>query len=124
MASRQASFFTELCFISQMFINIATQQCETGGDLYSIYQMMPKGHTYQTFEFTPGTLECKEACLSDDRCQSYNVVTFIAIFELNNQTKEARPEDFVVDKDRYFMAKRPQQGNRTWKDKLVWEQMS
>ncbi|XP_022804944.1 protein kinase C-binding protein NELL2-like isoform X1 [Stylophora pistillata] len=69
--------------------------------------MMLKGHTYRSFKFTPGTLECREACLADDRCQSYNVVMFIAICELNNRTKEVRPEDFVKDEDRYYMAKGP-----------------
>lgn len=66
--------------------------------------MMLKGHTFKTFKTQPGTLECREACLADIRCQSYNVVMFIAICELNNRTKEARPEDFVKDKDRYYMA--------------------
>ena len=119
MAGRQASFFTELFFISQMFLNIASQQCGTGGDLYSIYQMMLKGHTYKTFKFTPGTLECREACLADDRCQSYNVVMFTAMCELNNRTKEARPEDFVKDENRYYMAKDSNRGNSTCKYKTV-----
>ena len=119
MASRQASFFTELFFISQMLLNITTQQCGTGGDLYWIYQMMLKGHTYKTFKFTPGTLECREACFADDRRHSYNVVMFIAMCELNNRTKEARPEDFVGNEDRYYMAKGLQRGNRTCKYRIV-----
>ena len=41
---------------------------------------------------------------------------FIAICELNNRTKEARPEDFVKNKDRYYMAKGPKRGDRTCKD--------
>lgn len=86
-----------------MFRDIVGQQCGAGGDLHSIYQMMLKDHTYKTFKFPPGTLECREACLADDRCQSYNVVMFIAICELNNLTKEARPEDFVKDEERYYM---------------------
>ena len=102
-----------------MFLNIATQQCGTGGDLYSIYQMMLKGHTYKTFKTTPGTLECREACLADNRCQSFNFVIFIAICELNNQTKEARPEDFVKDENRYYMAKGLKRGNRTCKYRIV-----
>ena len=110
MVGRQASFFTALFLISQMFCDIASQQCGVSGDLYSIYQMMLQGHTYETFKFTPGTLECREACLADDRCQSYNVVMFIAICELNNRTKEDKPEDFVKDKDRYYMAIDPKRG--------------
>ena len=107
MAGRHASFFIVLFFISQ-----TSQQCGTGGDLYSIYKMMLKGHTYKTFKTAPGTLECRDACLADVRCKSYNVVMFIAICELNNQTKEARPEDFVKNKDRYYMAKGPNRGDR------------
>nr|XP_058953160.1 lactadherin-like [Pocillopora verrucosa] len=101
MAGRQASFFTALFFISLVFRDIASQQCH---GIYSIYQMMLRGHTYKTFKTTPGTLECIEACLADDRCQSFNFM-FLAICELNNRTKEARPEDFVKDENRYYMAK-------------------
>ena len=110
VAGRQASFFIVLFFISQLFRDNASQQCGAGGDLYSIYQMMLKGHTYKSFKTAPGTLECREACLADVKCQSYNVVMFIAICELNNRTKEARLEDFVKNKDRYYMAKGPKRG--------------
>ncbi|CAH3141332.1 unnamed protein product, partial [Pocillopora meandrina] len=96
-----------LFFISQLFRDNFSQRCGAGGDLYSIYQMMLKGHTYKTFKTALGTPECREACLADVRCQSYNAVMFIAICELNNRTKEARPKDFVKNKDRYYMAKGP-----------------
>ncbi|CAH3135337.1 unnamed protein product [Pocillopora meandrina] len=104
MAGRQASFSTALFFISLVFRDIASQQCH---GIYSIYQMMLKGHTYKTFKTTPGTPECRDICLADDKCQSFNFVMFIAICELNNRTKEARPEDFVKDEYRYYMAKGP-----------------
>ena len=116
MAGRQASFFIVLFFISQLFRDNASQQCGTSGDLYSIYQMMLKGHTYKSFKTAPSTPGCREACLADVRCQSYNVVMFIAICDLNNRTKEARPEDFVKNKDRYYMAKGPKRGDRKCKD--------
>ena len=115
MAGRQASFFTALFFISLVFRDIASQQCH---GIYSIYQMMLKGHTYKTFKTTPGTLECIEACLADDRCQSFNFM-FLAICELNNRTKEARPEDFVKDENRYYMAKGLKRGDRTCKYRIV-----
>ena len=115
MSGRQASFFTVLFFISQLSIGNGSQQCGAGGDLYSIYQMMLQGHTYKSFKTATGTLECREACLADVKCQSYNVVMFIAICELNNRTKEARPEDFVKNKDRYYMAKGPKRGDRKCK---------
>lgn len=112
MAGRQALFCTSLFLISQMFLDTASQQC----GLYLTKKMRLTDRTYKTFKFTPGTLECREACLADDRCQSYNVVMFIAICELNNRTKEVRPEDFVKDKDRYYMAKDPKRGDGTCND--------
>ena len=115
MSGRQASFFTALFFISQLSSSNGSQQCGAGGDLYSIYQMMLQGHTYKSFKTAPGTPECREACLADVKCQSYNVVMFIAICELNNRTKEARPEDFVKNKDRYYMAKGTKRGDRKYK---------
>ena len=116
MAGRQALFFTTLFFISFVIREIASQQCH---GIYSIHQMMLKGHTYKTFKTTPGTPECRDICLADERCQSFNVVMFIAICELNNRTKEARPEDFVNDEYRYYMMKGPKRGNRTCKNKIV-----
>ena len=40
----------------------------------------------------------------------------IAICELNNRTKEARPEDFVKNKDRYYVVEGPKRGDRKCKD--------
>ena len=90
--------------------NIATQEC--GINSYSIYQMMLKGHTFQAFNARPGSLDCRQACNSDVRCQSYNYVIFKDMCELNNRTKEARPQDFVRDKDRYYMTKAPKRGSQ------------
>ena len=91
-----------------MIQKIATDKC--GIASYSIYQMMLKGHTFNTFNAHQGLLDCRQACKSDVRCQSYNYVIFKDICELNNRTKEARPEDFVRDKDRYYMMKAPKRG--------------
>ncbi|XP_020613998.1 uncharacterized protein LOC110052229 [Orbicella faveolata] len=94
-----------LFMASLMIRNFAAQEC--GIDSYSIYQMMLKGHTFKTFSARPGSLDCRQSCNSDVRCQSYNYVIFKDICELNNRTKEARPEDFIKDKDRYYMMKAP-----------------
>ena len=101
---------TALFIVSLTIRNIATQEC--GINSYSIYQMMLKGHTFQTFNARPGSLDCRQACNSDVRCQSYNYVIFKDICELNNRTKEARPQDFVRDKDRYYMTKAPKRGSQ------------
>ena len=102
-----------LLLVSLMFRNIFSQQC--GIDTYSIYQMMLKGHTFKTFQARPLSADCREACNSDVRCQSYNYVFFKDICELNNRTKEARPEYFVKDRDRYYMTKALNRGNTTCK---------
>ena len=101
-----------LLVVSLMFRNISSQQCEI--DTYSIYQMMLKGHTFKTFKARPLSMDCREACNSDNRCQSYNYVMFKYICELNNRTKEARPEDFIKDRDRYYMENTPNRGNKTY----------
>ncbi|KAL9963777.1 hypothetical protein ACROYT_G027317 [Oculina patagonica] len=94
-----------MLLVSLMFRNISSQQC--GIDTYSIYQMMLKGHTFKTFKARRLSMDCREACNSEIKCQSYNYVFFQDICELNNRTKEARPGHFVKDKDRYYMRKAP-----------------
>ena len=105
---QQMLVITVLLMVILMLRNIVTQKC--GFDSYSIYQKMLQGHTFKTFKVRPNSFDCRHACNSDIRCQSYNYVIFKDICELNNRTKEARPEDFVKDKDRYYMAKAPKRG--------------
>lgn len=106
---QEISLIAYLFMASLMFRKIATNEC--GIDSYSIYQMMLKGHTFETFNAHRGSLDCSQACNSDVRCQSYNYNIFKHICELNNRTKEASPEHFVRDKDRYYMMKAPKRGN-------------
>ena len=104
----QMTFVITLLLMASALYNISSQQC--GIDTYSIYQMMLRGHTFKTLKARPLSLDCREACLSDVRCQSYNYVMFKDICELNNRTKEARPEDFVKDSDRYYITRSPKRG--------------
>ena len=105
---QEMPLITYLFMACLMIPKIATHKCEI--DSYSIYQMMLKGHTFETFNAPRGSLDCSQACNSDVRCQSYNYVMFKDICELNNRTKEAKPEYFVRDKDRYYMMKAPKRG--------------
>ena len=105
------SVITLLLTVSLIFRNIFCQQC--GIDTYSIYQMMLKGHTFKTFKARPFSVDCREACNSDVRCQSYNYDFNKDICELNNRTKEAMPNDFIKDLDRYYITKSPKRGNTT-----------
>ncbi|XP_020628450.1 ryncolin-2-like [Orbicella faveolata] len=87
--------------MSQMFYKLDAQQCIIRGE-YSIRGMMLKGYTYIE-EKTGIWLNCLDKCDDDIRCQSFNYVISQSICELNNRTKEARPEDFVPDSDRFYI---------------------
>ena len=80
----------------------AASQCS--GEL-STYGMFLKGHTFRTVQFE-SPLRCIQICKQEDRCQSYNFVVTNKVCELNKRTKEARPEDFLPDVNRFYM-KRP-----------------
>ncbi|XP_078382673.1 uncharacterized protein LOC144665316 [Oculina patagonica] len=101
MATTQLFCITLVLQLCQMFCEMASQQCE-GED--SIYGMMLRGHTFKRMK-TSISLECLQACYDDVRCQSFNYVISQDLCELNDRTKEARPEDFVPDSDRYYYRK-------------------
>ena len=107
VAGRQASFFFLSCCYS--FLN-----CSVTMPVSIVSRQRSVLHLPNDAQGPH--LECRDACLADVRCRSYNVAMFTAICELNNQTKEARPEDFVKNKDRYYMAKGPKRGDRKCKD--------
>ena len=79
-------------------LGASSQQC---GNEYSIYGKMLQRHIFKKMKASLGT-ECVLACNHDDRCQSFNYVISQEVCELSNRTKEARPEDFVHDSDRYY----------------------
>ena len=102
-----------LLVISQMFFKLDAQQCIIRGE-YSIRGMMLKGHTFIE-EKTGIWLNCLDRCDDDVRCQSFNYVISQGICELNNRTKEARPEDFVPDSDRFYIKRFKERGiARSW----------
>ena len=100
-----------LCMVSLMSQDTSGRQC--GADVYSNYQMMLRAHTFNTIKARPGTSDCRQACNADTRCQSYNMVMFRGICELNNRTKDARPDDFIKNKDRYYSTKAYYRGKDT-----------
>ncbi|XP_068736574.1 uncharacterized protein [Montipora capricornis] len=95
------SIFVVIC---QIINKTETQQCPTVGSEESILGWMLQGHIYQTMMASIG-LHCLSACLKDDRCQSFNFVISLHMCEFSDRTKEARPEDFVPDADRYYFRK-------------------
>ena len=83
----------------QMSYELDAQQCRNE---YSIRGMSLKGHIFMAKK-TANWLKCVDRCNHDIRCQSFNYVINQATCELNNRTKEARPEDFVPDSDRFYI---------------------
>ncbi|XP_078363274.1 uncharacterized protein LOC144647348 [Oculina patagonica] len=61
-----------------------------------------KGYTFKTL-VSPTAFGCLVDCHYEDRCQSYNYVMKTNICEMNNRTKEAKPEQFVSDPDRFYV---------------------
>ena len=83
------------------------QQCPSER---SISGWMLQRHVYKTMLANIG-LHCWLVCRTDDLCQSFNFVVSSHMCELNNRTKEAKPEDFIPDPDRYCFRKPLNRGN-------------
>ena len=98
-----------LLLISQMFYKLDAQQCIIRGE-YSIRGVMLKGHTFIEEKTGMIWLSCLDKCDDDVRCQSFNFVISQGICELNNRTKEARPEDFVPDSGRFYIKRFKERG--------------
>ncbi|KAL9958362.1 hypothetical protein ACROYT_G035368 [Oculina patagonica] len=87
--------------MSRIGIFEAAGQCGNSAT-YSVGGMFLRGHTFKTCKIDSSEA-CYFKCAEELRCQSYNVVIHQNICELNNRTKEARPEDFMPDRTRYYM---------------------
>ena len=95
-------FFPFLLVIGKLFQEAATQRCPGGTTEYSILWMMLQRHVFKTVHVSFG-YECLQACHEEITCQSFNYVISQSVCELNNRTKEARPEDFVPNIYRYYL---------------------
>jgi len=97
-----------LLALCHVFYDVTAQQCNEQKGGKSILGMMLQRHIFK--RITGATLGnvCWQECYRDVRCQSFNFVISQEMCELNNRTKEARPEDFVADPERYYFT-------RVWK---------
>ena len=90
-----------ICLISQMHGSEAVGgQCKTSER--SVPGKALKGHTFKEFA-ARAIVECQNNCENDHRCASYNFYIPDKVCELNSQTKETRPDDFVTDELRFYM---------------------
>ena len=92
-----------MCYVYEVF----TQQCKE--DEHAISGMMLRGHTFRTMRSSIA-FECHQACYNDFRCHSFNYVISEEVCELNNRTKEARPENFVPNFERYYVRSKKKRG--------------
>ena len=74
-----------------------------------IYWKALKGYTFKTL-LGSSPFECLYHCHYEVRCQSYNYVIKNDICEMNNRTKEAKPEQFVSDSHRFYMKRGAHRG--------------
>ena len=98
---RSLLIFVMIVALSQLLCGAETHQCPAFGSEQSIYGWMLQRHIYKTMMADLG-LECLLVCRKDDRCQSFNFVMSLHMCEFSDRTKEASPEDFVPDPDRYY----------------------
>ena len=105
---RQLFRISVLFVLGQLLYKTVTQQC---GSEVSIFGWMLQGHIYNTMlAELPHT--CVQVCREDDRCQSFNWVISLLKCEFSNRTKEARPEDFIPDPDRFYYKRDRNRGKK------------
>ena len=101
-------FWLSVAFlISRIGLFEAALQCKTAE--YSIGGMFLRGHTFKTCKIEWNE-SCYFRCAEEVACQSYNFVIGHNVCELNNRTKEARPEDFMPDPTRFYMKRSKNRG--------------
>ena len=104
MSAKRLYFIPVLLALCYVLHKVTGQQCSPSEQKRetSILGMMLQGHIFK--KITGATLGniCLQECYRDIRCQSFNFVIYQDMCELNNRTKEARPEDFVPNSGRYY----------------------
>ena len=80
------------------------------GDFQPFYKMALRGHVFKTLK-VPNSFHCLKACKMEARCQSLNHLMGKETCELNDRTKEARPDDFITDITKLYLKKPKNRGN-------------
>ena len=109
MASQCVYIIAVFLLCQKAFVDSAVEE-GSGEAEYSISGMMLRRHIYKKITGAPLGNVCLQECYRDVRCQSFNYVISKETCELNNRTKEARPEDFVPNSDRYYFKRDKDRG--------------
>lgn len=92
-----------------MFCQLLVATASNCGSESSVHGKMLRGHTLKTLE-TRDPLDCMQECHASVLCQSINYSILNGICELNNRTREARPEAFVADMGHIYMKRWSRRG--------------
>ena len=104
-----SAFWLSVAFLmSRIDVFQAATQCRPSAE-YSTRGMFLRGHTFKTYKIEWHE-SCHFRCAEEVTCQSYNYVIGLNLCELNNRTKEARPEDFMPDRRRFYMKRTKNRG--------------
>ena len=99
-----------LLVFCQNLYGAVCQECTPEKLETSILGMMLRRHIYKRITGVEHGHVCLLDCYQDVRCQCFNYVISQYMCELNNRTKEARPEDYVPDSDRYYFGREMNRG--------------
>lgn len=104
----QAVFRVLLFGIWTSFLpSAAPDQCK---EELNVKGMALKGFVFKKF-LSRGAHLCAARCDKEVTCQSFNYATETKTCELNNRTKEARPQNFEVDPDRFYIRRLNNRGS-------------
>lgn len=85
-----------------LYCTAAQQWKATGQPEVSKFGMMLQRHIFKRITGAALSDVCLRECYADIRCQSFNYVFTQDICELSDRTKEARPEDYVPNPERFY----------------------
>ena len=103
MAFAKVFYMATVFVMGRLLCDANAQQCAAGGGQeISKLGMMLRRHIFKRITGASLSHVCIRECHADVRCQSFNYVINKDMCELNNRTKEARPEDFVPNSERFY----------------------
>ena len=111
MGVQEFFYLPVLLFMLVSFHSVVTQYHRDTREV-SIFGKMLQKHIFKTITGAAFGDVCLRECYRDVRCQSFNYVFTQDKCELNNRTKEARPEDFVPNSERYYFRRDRKRGER------------
>ena len=96
-------------FVLVSFHSVVTQYHRDTREVSILGKMLQK-HIFKTITGAAFGDVCLQECYRDVRCQSFNYVFTQDKCELSKRTKEARPEDFVTNSERYYFRRDMKRG--------------